>query len=173
MLGAAFPAYAEEAVDVASKPRVPVDVRSVASRASLDFAEGNFSAAVRGYREIIKKYPDSLYGWSNLSVVYYQMKKLPEALYSAKKATEISPRDAFSWSLLGIIYYQMKEPVKATKALERAKQLDPANPKTRDYLSILYYERGFKKKAKQEMAKAKELGYQPSLGRSSDTSNMF
>lgn len=167
------PAQAEEVIDVASQPRVPVDVRSVASRAALDFAEGRYHAATRGYREIIKKYPKSLFGWSNLAVVYLQMKKLPEAHFSAKKATEVSPRDAYSWRLLGIIYYQMKEPVKATTALERSKQLDPANPQTRDYLSILYFERGYKKKAKQEMAKAQELGIKPSLGRAPSRSNLF
>lgn len=167
------PTVAEEGMDVASQPRVAVDVRSVASRASLDFAEKRYAAAARGYREIIKKYPDSLYGWSNLAVVYLQMKKLPEAHYAIKQATEHSPRDAFSWRLLGIIYYQMREPVKATQALERSKQLDPANAQTRDYLSILYYERGFKKKAKQEMVKAQELGIEPSLGRTPSRSNLF
>ncbi len=78
-----------------TKPRVPEDMRDTAQAASDLFKMQRFDDAAAKYQEIIDKYPESLYAWSNLGVVRFQQGKLNEALRALQQAVKLSPSDAF------------------------------------------------------------------------------
>ena len=115
------------------------------------------TTAAAKYQEIIDKYPESLYAWSNLGVVRFQQGKLPEALKALQQAVKLSPTDAFSYSNLGIVYYQMNEYENAISALERALALDPTNAKSHNYLGCACSQKGWSEVAEKEFLKAIEI----------------
>lgn len=148
---------ASDAADVASQPRVPEDVRPLAQRASELYANGRFDEAADYYEQIIERYPESLYAWSNLGVVRYQQKRYDDASMALQQAVKLSPSDGFSYSILGIVYYQTGQLEEAIKALTRAKALDPNNAKTRNYLGIAAAQKGWQESAEKELRKAVEI----------------
>ncbi len=148
---------ASDAGDVASQPRVPEDVRPLAQQASELYANGRFDEAADYYEQIIERYPESLYAWSNLGVVRYQQKRYDDASMALQQAVKLAPSDGFSYSILGIVYYQTGQLEEAIKALTRAKALDPNNAKTRNYLGIAAAQKGWQESAEKELRKAVEI----------------
>ena len=145
------------AQEYASKPRLPDDMRDTAQQAADLFKMQRYDDASAKYQEIIEKYPDSLYAWSNLGVVRFQQGKLPEALKALQQAVKLSPTDAFSYSNLGIVYYQMNQYENAISALERALALDPTNAKSHNYLGCACSQKGWTEVAEKEFLKAIEI----------------
>jgi len=143
--------------DVASKPRVPEDVRDLAQQASEFYANGRFDDAADRYEQMIERYPESLYAWSNLGVVRYQQKRYEDSSTALQQAVKLSPSDGFSYSILGIVYYQTGNLEEAIQALTRAKALDPNNAKTRNYLGIAAAQKGWQESAEKELRKAVEI----------------
>ena len=139
------------------KPRLPDDMRDTAQQAADLFKMQRYDDASAKYQEIIDKYPDSLYAWSNLGVVRFQQGKLPEALKALQRAVSLSPTDAFSYENLGIVYYQMGQYENAISALERALALDPQNAKSHNYLGCACSQKGWSEVAEKEFLKAIEL----------------
>jgi tetratricopeptide (TPR) repeat protein len=147
----------DESTDYAQKPRLPDDMRDTAQQAADLFKMQRYDDAAAKYQEIIDKYPESLYAWSNLGVVRFQQGKLPEALKALQQAVKLSPTDAFSYSNLGIVYYQMNEYENAISALERALALDPTNAKSHNYLGCACSQKGWSEVAEKEFLKAIEI----------------
>jgi tetratricopeptide (TPR) repeat protein len=143
--------------EYASKPRLPDDMRDTAQQAADLFKMQRYDDAAAKYQDIIEKYPDSLYAWSNLGVVRFQEGKLPEALKALQQAVKLSPTDAFSYSNLGIVYYQMNQYENAISALERALALDPTNAKSHNYLGCACSQKGWTEVAEKEFLKAIEI----------------
>ena len=143
--------------EYASKPRLPDDMRDTAQQAADLFKMQRYDDASAKYQDIIEKYPDSLYAWSNLGVVRFQQGKLPEALKALQQAVKLSPTDAFSYSNLGIVYYQMNQYENAISALERALALDPTNAKSHNYLGCACSQKGWTEVAEKEFLKAIEI----------------
>ena len=104
-------------------------MRDTAQQAADLFKMQRYDEAAAKYQEIIEKYPESLYAWSNLGVVRFQQGKLHEALKALQQAVKLSPTDAFSYSNLGIVYYQMNQYEHAIDALERPWRSIPTTPR--------------------------------------------
>jgi tetratricopeptide (TPR) repeat protein len=140
-----------------TKARLPDEMRDTAQQAADLFKNGRYDDAAAKYQEIIDKYPESLYAWSNLGVVRFQQGKLQEALKALQQAVKLSPTDAFSYSNLGIVYYQLNQYENAIDALNSAKALDPNDAKTRNYLGCACSQKGWQEVAEKEFRKAIEL----------------
>jgi Flp pilus assembly protein TadD len=151
------PTPPDAAEEYATKPRLPDDMRDTAQQAADLFKMQRYDDAAAKYQEIIEKYPESLYAWSNLGVVRFQQGKLTEALQALQQAVKLSPTDAFSYSNLGIVYYQMNQYEQAISALERALALDPTNAKSHNYLGCACSQKGWSEVAEKEFLKAIEL----------------
>jgi tetratricopeptide (TPR) repeat protein len=143
--------------EYSSKPRLPDDMKDLAQQAADLFKNQRYDDAADKYQQIIEKYPDSLYAWSNLGVVRFQQGKLPEALKALQQAVKLSPTDAFSYSNLGIVYYQMNQYENAISALERALALDPHDAKSHNYLGCACSQKGWTEVAEKEFLKAIEI----------------
>ncbi len=138
----------------ADKPRLPDDVHDTAQAAADLFKMGRFDEAAAKYEEIIAKYPESLYAWSNLGVVRFQQKNYDAALRALQQAVKLSPADAFSYSNLGIVYYQMGQFDSAISALEKALALEPNDAKSHNYLGCACSQKGWQEVAEKEFLKA-------------------
>jgi tetratricopeptide (TPR) repeat protein len=148
--------------ELAAKARVPDDMRDVAEQASDYFARKDFDEAADCYQRIIHKYPDSLYGWSNLGVVRFQQGKLDEARVAFLQSVSLSDSDAFSWENLGITYYELRQYDDAVEALKKAVALDSNDAKSHNYLGCCYSQAGDWKLAKEEYKTA--IGLDPKFG---------
>ena len=148
---------ASDTTEYSSKPRLPTDMRDTAQQAADLFKMQRYDDAAAKYQEIIDKYPESLYAWSNLGVVRFQQGKMPEALKALQRAVSLSPTDAFSYQNLGIVYYQMGQYENAISALERALALDPTNAKSHNYLGCACSQKGWSEVAEKEFLKAIEI----------------
>ncbi|MEM1058632.1 MAG: tetratricopeptide repeat protein [Verrucomicrobiota bacterium] len=147
-------AVPDDNADVASKPRVPDDVKALAQKASEYYANARYDEAADLYEQMIERYPESLYAWSNLGVVRYQQKNYKEATLALQQAVKLSPSDGFSYSILGIVYYQTGKLDDAIEALTSAKALEANNAKTRNYLGIAFAQKGWQETAEKELREA-------------------
>ncbi len=148
--------------DLASKPKVPDEMRPLAQQANDDFSQGKYDDAAAVYNKIIEHYPDSLYAWSNLGVVRFQQQRYPEAEKALLESIKLNPNDAFSYSILGIVYYQEGRFDDAIDKLTRASTLDPNDARTRNYLGIACSQKGWQEAAEKQLRKAIEID--PTLG---------
>jgi len=139
------------------KPRLPDDMRDIAQQATDLFKMQRYDDAAAKYQQIIDKYPDSLYAWSNLGVVRSQEGKLPDAMKALQQAVKLSPNDAFSYRNLGIVYYQLNQNDAAIDALERSIALEPNNVYSHDYLGCACSQKGWNEVAEKEFRKAIEI----------------
>jgi Tfp pilus assembly protein PilF len=140
-----------------NKPRLPADMHDIAQQASDLFKMQRYDDAAAKYQQIIDKYPDSLYAWSNLGVVRSQEGKLPDAMKALQQAVKLSPNDAFSYRNLGIVYYQLNQNDAAIDALERSIALEPNNVYSHDYLGCACSQKGWQEVAEKEFRKAIEI----------------
>jgi Tfp pilus assembly protein PilF len=140
-----------------TKARLPDDMRDTAQEAADLFKNQKYDESAAKYQNIIDKYPESLYAWSNLGVVRFQQGKFDEALKALQQAVKLSPTDAFSYSNLGIVYYQLGQYENAIEALNSAKALDPNDAKTHNYLGCACSQKGWQEVAEKEFRKAIEL----------------
>jgi Flp pilus assembly protein TadD len=147
---------------LAGNPRVPDDMHDVAVAAADHFKKHEYEAAAICYQQIIDKYPDSLYGWSNLGVVRFQQHDYDAARAALEMSISLSPQDAFSHSNLGIVYYQLGRYDEAIREVETALKLDPNDAKSWNYLGCCYSEKGDRQKAEQDLKKA--IGIDRNLG---------
>ena len=122
-----------------------------------DFRRSDFEGAAAFYQQIILKYPDCLYAWSNLGVARFQQGKYDDARVALLRSTALSPEDAFSWANLGITYYQQKQYGDAVSALEKAVALDSSDAKSHNYLGCCYSQLGRQTQAEGEYRRAVEL----------------
>jgi len=153
------PAAASQAdpTQYSTKARLPDDMRDTAQAAADLFKNQKYDESAAKYQNIIDKYPESLYAWSNLGVVRFQQGKFDEALKALQQAVKLSPTDAFSYSNLGIVYYQLGQYENAIEALNSAKALDPSDAKTHNYLGCACSQKGWQEVAEKEFRKAIEL----------------
>jgi tetratricopeptide (TPR) repeat protein len=143
--------------DIRTQSRVPADMRPLAQEASDLVAQQRFDEATQRYRQILEKYPDSLYAWSNLGVVQFKQQKYEEAIKSFSQSTKLNPYDAFSYSNLGVSYFQLGKVDDAITALTRAAALDDKDARTQNYLGIACSQKGWLEAAEQKCRRAIEL----------------
>ncbi|CAF0689520.1 tetratricopeptide repeat protein [Candidatus Methylacidithermus pantelleriae] len=136
---------------------LPQAGKRAAEEASALFAQGKYDQAEAIYRQLVHDYPNSLFAWSNLGVVLYQMRRYGEAEKALQEAIRLNPDDAFSYSVLGIVYYQMGRYDDAIATLTQAIVLDPNDAKTRNYLGIACTKKGWQEAAEKELRRAVEL----------------
>jgi tetratricopeptide (TPR) repeat protein len=143
--------------EYSTKARLPDDMRETAQDAADLFKNQKYDESAAKYQDIIDKYPESLYAWSNLGVVRFQQGKFEEALKALQQAVKLSPTDAFSYSNLGIVYYQLNQYENAIDALNAAKALDPTDAKTHNYLGCAESQKGWQEVSEKEFRKAIEI----------------
>jgi len=143
--------------EYSTQARLPDDMRETAQDAADLFKNQKYDESAAKYQEIIDKYPESLYAWSNLGVVRFQQGKFDEALKALQQAVKLSPTDAFSYSNLGIVYYQLNQYENAIDALNSAKALDPNDAKTHNYLGCACSQKGWQEVAEKEFRTAIEI----------------
>jgi tetratricopeptide (TPR) repeat protein len=142
---------------LAGNPRVPDDMRAVAQAAADHFNKHEYEAAATCYQQIIDKYPDSLYAWSNLGVVRLLQRDYDAARAALEMSISLSPQDAFSHSNLGNVYFQLGRYDEAIRELETALKLDPNDAKSWNYLGCCCSEKGDEQGAEQDFKKAIKL----------------
>ena len=143
--------------ELAIKARLPDDMWETAQSAANYFKNQQFTEAADCYQQIINKYPDCLYAWSNMGVARYQQGDFDQAKVALQHAVALSPDDAFSWANLGLVFYQFKQYSDAVHALEKAVALNPGDAPSHNYLGCCYTQVGDAEKAKIEYKRATEL----------------
>jgi tetratricopeptide (TPR) repeat protein len=137
-------------------PRLPDDMRDLAQKATDDFKAQRYDAATADYRQIIAKYPDSFYAWSNLGVVRSQQGHLEEANDAFDRVLQLQPHDTFTLVDSGLVCVQMNRYDKARARLEEAVRIEPENSTAHSFLGAIYQHLGLHKKATEEFRKARE-----------------
>ena len=100
------------------------DVRAASARYHLT-VEGDFTAALRDYREALRIAPHRSDLLSAAGTVEMELDRWPEALADLEHAARLNPRspDAASW--LGIAYMRLRRYPESRRELERARALRP------------------------------------------------
>jgi len=141
----------------AEKPRIPEEFKGTAEQAIALFNEKKYDEAAAAYRQILEKYPQSIYALANLGVILSRQEKYKDAEKILKEAIRVAPNDAFAHSVLGIVLVQDKNFDEAIQILSRAVALSPNDANTRNYLGIACQNKGLTEAAEQECRKAIEL----------------
>lgn len=97
-------------------------------------SQGNYEAAVKAYDQALQG--ETTLGdptiasdiWLNRSVALWQLRRYPEALYSAQYATLRNPRSVAARYNQGIVLTSMNQPKDAAEAYNQAAKLEPSNP---------------------------------------------
>jgi len=136
---------------------VPPEMAAKAEQASAYFAQGKLEEAARCYEDIILRYKDNLFAWSNLGVVRYKQNEYKEASVALEQAVRLNPKDAFSRSILGIVYYHMGRRGQAIEELQRSVELKRDDPMTLNYLGMALNQAGKRAVAERVLRRAVEL----------------
>ena len=146
------PSFASE-----KPPAVPPELLEQAREAKEQFSRGNYLAAEKTYREMLRTAPNNVYLLSNLGVVLFRRNKLREAEDVLEQATVAAPGDSFSHCTLGTVYYTQGKYDEAIKALGAALAIDPKNHTAHNYLGITASQKGLPGKAVEELKEAVAL----------------
>jgi tetratricopeptide (TPR) repeat protein len=80
---------------------------------------GNWNVLVLYASEWTRKQPDNAAAWSELSIGFANLRQFNDALGAAKKAVELSPRDALLWRNLGHLNLNLERLPEAGNAFDR------------------------------------------------------
>jgi serine/threonine-protein kinase len=102
------------------------DVRAASARYHL-VVEGDFAAALRDYREALRRAPHRSDLLSAAGIAEMELDRWPEAIADLEHAARLDPRspDAASW--LGIGYMRLRRYPEARRELDRARSLRPTS----------------------------------------------
>jgi len=121
--------------------------------------QGDVDAALRRYREALKRQEDYAATHLALASAYLQLGREEEALAELERAAELAPDNSFIQAQLGRLYLKREDLAKSVAALERARELEPEEAQIRYWLGAAYYFRSYAdaKSAVAELEKAVEL----------------
>lgn len=110
-----------------------------------------YDRAEKAYRDYLAAFPDnpeaSRVAHQNLSKLYIDQKRYPEAIAALKKLVAADPRNADAYNNLGVVYFQTKDYPNAVAAWEKSLKLRPKNAQTLKFLGFSYYNLGKFKEA--------------------------
>ena len=91
--------------------------------------DGEIDEAIKIFREVLKKNPDSVNAMNLLAGAFWRDKKRPgDAEALLRRAVQIAPDFARAWNTLGALLMEMNRFVDAISAFETATRLEPRNP---------------------------------------------
>ena len=96
-------------------------------KAQQDLLKGRSDLALNGYRELLKKFPDTSGLWFELGLAAGRQLDFDLADQAFQHAAELAPRDVSLLVLLGQQYHQLRRLDKARACFERAVAADPSS----------------------------------------------
>jgi len=113
------------------------DTQTMIRTANQRLAEGDYVAAERLYREVLRLDPDSYDAHLNVGVLHGLADRNREAAEALERAVEIDPNRADAYTLLTIAYIKTGRAEEGLRQLERALEIDPDHPRAREILNSL------------------------------------
>ena len=86
-------------------------------------AEGNLEGCVDALKNILTIDPNHVQTHMALGVHQQKLGRLEEAIFHAKKVSELEPTDAFSFTQLSVIYQRCGKIFEAEEAMARAREI--------------------------------------------------
>ncbi len=129
--------------DLQHLPTIPDDMKTLAQEAADLFKMNRFDESAARYDEIISKYPESLYAWSNLGVVRFHQGEYGEARKALLQGIKLCPTDSLCHRNLGIVYYQIRSYEACIDELTQAIAIDPTDALSHYVLGRACYEKGW------------------------------
>jgi tetratricopeptide (TPR) repeat protein len=125
------------------------------------------SAAERGFRQLVERYPERAAGWSGLAETYLLLREFgsmpdkvayPQAARAARTAITLDPRAATAWLDQAFIsWWWQGDGSKAFGEFSHALQLDPASARAHHWFATALAARGNFPQALAEIARARAL----------------
>ncbi|BBM85063.1 serine/threonine-protein kinase [Candidatus Uabimicrobium amorphum] len=113
--------------------------------------------ALRDFKKIIKKYPETFVAYRNIGVLYQQLGEEKKALFYFEKARKLNPQDAKSTYAVAMRLFRSKQHEESLKNFLHAVELSPRNAQYRYELGLLYNALNKQKKAFASFEKAIDL----------------
>ncbi|MXW00209.1 MAG: tetratricopeptide repeat protein [Holophagales bacterium] len=113
------------------------DTQTMIRTANQRLAEGDYLAADRLYREVLRLDPDSYDAHLNLGVLLGLADRNQEAATALERAIAIDPDRADAYALLTIAYIRTGRAEEGLRQLEKALEIDPNHPRAREILQNL------------------------------------
>lgn len=146
-----------EIEDIIAGRDLPPNLKTRALHARGQFADGNYEAAEKTYREIVTAVPESVGALSSLGVVFLRERKYALAEEMLKKALSVSPADDVAHCTLGLVYYGEKKYDEAVAELTKATRSTPPNSVAAAYLKILLEQKAWQESTRTEIEAALQL----------------
>lgn len=108
-------------------------------QALADQKQGNFPAAIAGYREVLHQMPNALPARLNLAVAYLQAGQPAQAISPLQMVAKADPKNVNVQFQLAKVLLNQKRLSEAMIPLQRVVQLMPQNPQPRVLLAQLYF----------------------------------
>jgi len=86
-------------------------------------AEGNLEGCVEALKHVLSVDPVHVQTHMALGVHLQKLGRLDDAIFHAKKVTELEPADAFSFTQLSVIYQRCGKILEAEDAMARAREI--------------------------------------------------
>jgi tetratricopeptide (TPR) repeat protein len=147
-----------------------LDARSTYMNARFELSTrsaNGLSAAERGFRQLVERYPERAAGWSGLAETYLLLREFgampdkqayPEAARAARTAIALDPRAASAWlDQAFITWWWQGDDRRAFGEFSRALQLDPSSSRAHHWFATALSGHGDFTRALDEIARARAL----------------
>ena len=118
---------------------------------------GNYGEAVRAYRRVLARNPDTALAHASLAITLANQGLLPRAEAHARRAVALDPRDAESWNNLGGIRARRGDLAGAIENYERALTLRPRLASAHNNFGVALRTRGELAAAREHFERAIEI----------------
>lgn len=132
-------------------PNVPPELLPRATEAKRLFNTGDFAAAEKIYREMLKAAPKNLYLLSNLGATLFREGKYKSSEEMFRKAADVDANDGFTHCTLGILYYSQAKYDAAVEELKRALEINAKDATAHNYLGLTLSQKGAMAEAENEL----------------------
>ena len=105
-------------------------------RAARALAAGDYTAAERGFKAVLKQEPGHVGALGNLGIVYSRTNRSDEAIAVYQRALRVSPNDAAILLNLGLVYLKQEAHQRALPLFARVLALDAQNQQARRLLAL-------------------------------------
>lgn len=119
-----------------ARPPAPPPEADVA-RAEDAMRVGDYSEAIRLYRQALSRDSSIVSAWNNLGNAYFNVGKTQQALKAYEKASTLDPTNADIFFNMGLVYYKHGDLWEARRAFAQAVKLDPNHERAKKNLMLL------------------------------------
>lgn len=129
------------------------------SGAEANVKKGEFFKALENYQVVIGKGVNSPDIHQQMSVLYYHLGFLDNAIGSSEKALKIVPNNDYLHHNLGILYFAKSNLSKSQEHFIKALEINPGSTNSHYYLAHVFLRQGLPELAKKFAYSAKQLGH--------------